>query len=174
MEFPGYTAFIFSAFYYWFSFFFFFLHIASTNMLSPTCTQQSHFLHPSSWKNEQWESRGWIKASLFPLVAGGDEEYIYMNKVTVNKQQGDQEKQDKGREFKIAGCLMPNRVVKVRVATRAFLSWDQWWSLDSSESWSSWWCGRTAIFITFLWKSWSLPTLKLFLEVALWRALFWD
>lgn len=98
-------------------------------MLSPTCTQQSHFLHPSSWKNEQWESRGWIKASLFPLVAGGDEEYIYMNKVTVNKQQGDQEKQDKGREFKIAGCLIPNRVVGVRVATRAFLSWDQWWSL---------------------------------------------
>ncbi|NXS60550.1 AF1L2 protein, partial [Brachypteracias leptosomus] len=29
------------------------------------------------------------------LVAGGDEEYIYMNKVTIHKQQGDQEKQDK-------------------------------------------------------------------------------
>ncbi|XP_068254558.1 actin filament-associated protein 1-like 2 isoform X1 [Nyctibius grandis] len=27
---------------------------------------------------------------------GGDEEYIYMNKVTIHKQQGDQEKQDKG------------------------------------------------------------------------------
>lgn len=50
----------------------------------------------------------WVKSSLFPLVAGGDEEYIYMNKVTIHKQQGDQEKQDKGREMKINGCIMTN------------------------------------------------------------------
>ncbi|XP_046776571.1 actin filament-associated protein 1-like 2 isoform X16 [Gallus gallus] len=31
---------------------------------------------------------------------GGDEEYIYMNKVTVNRQQGDQEKQDKALDGK--------------------------------------------------------------------------
>ncbi|NXK50220.1 AF1L2 protein, partial [Chauna torquata] len=33
---------------------------------------------------------------VYTKSSGGDEEYIYMNKVTVNKQQGDQEKQDKG------------------------------------------------------------------------------
>ncbi|NXI63318.1 AF1L2 protein, partial [Anseranas semipalmata] len=32
---------------------------------------------------------------VYTKSSGGDEEYIYMNKVTVNKQQGDQEKQDK-------------------------------------------------------------------------------
>ncbi|EOB05097.1 Actin filament-associated protein 1-like 2, partial [Anas platyrhynchos] len=32
---------------------------------------------------------------VYTKTSGGDEEYIYMNKVTVNKQQGDQEKQDK-------------------------------------------------------------------------------
>lgn len=31
-----------------------------------------------------------------------------MNKVTIHKQQGDQEKQDKGREMKINGCIMTN------------------------------------------------------------------
>ncbi|NXF82194.1 AF1L2 protein, partial [Sclerurus mexicanus] len=33
---------------------------------------------------------------VYTKSSGGDEEYIYMNKVTVHKQQGDQEKQDKG------------------------------------------------------------------------------
>ncbi|NXM18739.1 AF1L2 protein, partial [Ploceus nigricollis] len=32
---------------------------------------------------------------IYTKSSGGDEEYIYMNKVTVHKQQGDQEKQDK-------------------------------------------------------------------------------
>ncbi|XP_040419523.1 actin filament-associated protein 1-like 2 isoform X3 [Cygnus olor] len=32
---------------------------------------------------------------VYTKTSGGDEEYIYMNKVTVNKQQGDQENQDK-------------------------------------------------------------------------------
>ncbi|XP_062435579.1 actin filament-associated protein 1-like 2 isoform X1 [Rhea pennata] len=32
---------------------------------------------------------------VYTKSSGGDEEYIYMNKVTINKQQGDQEKQDK-------------------------------------------------------------------------------
>ncbi|KAF2981226.1 hypothetical protein EK904_014577 [Melospiza melodia maxima] len=32
---------------------------------------------------------------VYTKSTGGDEEYIYMNKVTVHKQQGDQEKQDK-------------------------------------------------------------------------------
>jgi len=41
------------------------------------------------------------------LHAGGDEEYIYMNKVTVNRQQGDQEKQDKGKELEVNACLVP-------------------------------------------------------------------
>lgn len=30
-----------------------------------------------------------------------------MNKVTVNRQQGDQEKQDKGKELKVNACLVP-------------------------------------------------------------------
>ncbi|XP_065699493.1 actin filament-associated protein 1-like 2 isoform X4 [Patagioenas fasciata] len=33
---------------------------------------------------------------VYTKSSGGDEEYIYMNKVTIHKQQGDQEKQDKG------------------------------------------------------------------------------
>ncbi|NXE17553.1 AF1L2 protein, partial [Ardeotis kori] len=33
---------------------------------------------------------------VYAKSSGGDEEYIYMNKVTIHKQQGDQEKQDKG------------------------------------------------------------------------------
>ncbi|XP_032922447.1 actin filament-associated protein 1-like 2 isoform X2 [Catharus ustulatus] len=37
---------------------------------------------------------------VYTKSSGGDEEYIYMNKVTVHKQQGDQEKQDKGLDQK--------------------------------------------------------------------------
>ncbi|KFV97913.1 Actin filament-associated protein 1-like 2, partial [Eurypyga helias] len=33
---------------------------------------------------------------VYTKSSGGDEEYIYMNKVTIHKQQGDQDKQDKG------------------------------------------------------------------------------
>ncbi|XP_009870932.1 PREDICTED: actin filament-associated protein 1-like 2, partial [Apaloderma vittatum] len=36
---------------------------------------------------------------VYTKSSGGDEEYIYMNKVTIHKQQGDQEKQEKGREL---------------------------------------------------------------------------
>uniref|UniRef100_A0A8C5T4X0 Actin filament-associated protein 1-like 2 n=1 Tax=Malurus cyaneus samueli TaxID=2593467 RepID=A0A8C5T4X0_9PASS len=42
---------------------------------------------------------------VYTKSSGGDEEYIYMNKVTVHKQQGDQEKQDQGRELEINGSL---------------------------------------------------------------------
>lgn len=56
-----------------------------------------------------------VKSSLFPLLAGGDEEYIYMNKVPIHKQQGDQEKQDKGRELKINSCLISNGAMKAHV-----------------------------------------------------------
>lgn len=54
----------------------------------------------------------WVKSSLFPLFAGGDEEYIYMNKVTVHKQQDDQEKQDKGKELKINGFIVSHGMMK--------------------------------------------------------------
>lgn len=37
---------------------------------------------------------------VYTKSSGGDEEYIYMNKVTVNRQQGDQEKQDKALDGK--------------------------------------------------------------------------
>ncbi|NWX29769.1 AF1L2 protein, partial [Notiomystis cincta] len=37
---------------------------------------------------------------VYTKSSGGDEEYIYMNKVTVHKQQGDQEKQDKALDPK--------------------------------------------------------------------------
>ncbi|XP_065602983.1 actin filament-associated protein 1-like 2 isoform X2 [Cyrtonyx montezumae] len=37
---------------------------------------------------------------VYTKPSGGDEEYIYMNKVTVNRQQGDQEKQDKALDGK--------------------------------------------------------------------------
>ncbi|NXP90270.1 AF1L2 protein, partial [Passerina amoena] len=37
---------------------------------------------------------------VYTKSSGGDEEYIYMNKVTVHKQQGDQEKQDKALDQK--------------------------------------------------------------------------
>lgn len=35
---------------------------------------------------------------LILCFVGGDEEYIYMNKVTINKQQCEAEKTEKGRE----------------------------------------------------------------------------
>ncbi|NXV18570.1 AF1L2 protein, partial [Cepphus grylle] len=37
---------------------------------------------------------------VYTKSSGGDEEYIYMNKVTIHKQQGDQEKQDKALDRK--------------------------------------------------------------------------
>ncbi|KFV74715.1 Actin filament-associated protein 1-like 2, partial [Dryobates pubescens] len=37
---------------------------------------------------------------VYTKPSGGDEEYIYMNKVTIHKQQGDQEKQDKALDRK--------------------------------------------------------------------------
>ena len=45
-----------------------------------------------------------------------------MNKATIHKQQGDQEKQDKGEDLKINGCLISNGATKVCVV-RALLCW---------------------------------------------------
>lgn len=76
------------------------------------CSAETLFTSAFVEKLSSVKATLWIKSSLFPLFAGGDEEYIYMNKVTVHKQQGDQEKQDKGRELKINGFIVSNRMMK--------------------------------------------------------------
>lgn len=76
------------------------------------CSAETLFTSAFVEKLSSVKATLWIKSSLFPLFAGGDEEYIYMNKVTVHKQQGDQEKQDKGRELKTNGFIVSNRMMK--------------------------------------------------------------
>lgn len=109
---------------------------------------------------------------LFLLVAGGDEEYIYMNKVTVHKQQGDQEIQDKGRELMIDGCVMSNGVMEAHVVRALFYRWRplwQLWGLRQSMVWKDYHFHNIRLEIVVL-----ANTVRLFLEVALWRLLFWD
>lgn len=81
-------------------------------MLSPNVLTETLFTSAFVEKLSSVKATLWIKSSLFPLFAGGDEEYIYMNKVTVHKQQGDQEKQDKGRELKINGFIVSDGMIK--------------------------------------------------------------
>lgn len=52
-----------------------------------------------------------------------------MNKVTIHKQQGDQEKQDKGRKLKINGGIMSNGVLKAHAVRALLYRWRLLWQL---------------------------------------------
>lgn len=96
-----------------------------------------------------------------------------MNKVTVNRQQGDQEKQDKGKELEVNASLVPQD--DGGACGQSLGLWDWWrplWRLWEPKQLTVW---KGCHFHYILLDTVVLANAKrLFLEVALWRALFWD
>lgn len=92
-----------------------------------------------------------------------------MNKVTIHKQQGDQEKQDKGRKLKVTGGIMSNRAMKAHAVGASCYWWRLLWKLRQLMVWEGYCFHNIPLEIVLL-----ANTVRLFLEVALWRTLFWD